>query len=67
MAAVLSPTCHTTKVVVDAADFYHHFVLQEDRDSMPTLEDEVRLVRAYKEDEEVDKQVGGIIPDFGCT
>jgi hypothetical protein len=34
---------------------------------MPTLEEEVKLVRAYKEDEEVEEQVGGIIPDLGCT
>lgn len=49
---------HTTNAVVDAAEFYHHFVQQEDHDSMPALEDEVRLVRGYKEDEEVEVQIG---------
>jgi hypothetical protein len=34
---------------------------------MPTLEEEVKLVREFKEDEEVEHQVGGIIPDLGCT
>jgi hypothetical protein len=34
---------------------------------MHALEAKVKLVREFKEDEEVEHQVGGIILDLGCT
>jgi hypothetical protein len=49
-----------------AAEFYHQFVPPDDKATMPALE-EVRMVWAYKEDEEVEEQVSGIITDLGCT
>jgi hypothetical protein len=42
------------KVAIEASKFYHEFVPQEDRAVMPTLEEEVKLVREFKEDEEVE-------------
>jgi hypothetical protein len=34
---------------------------------MSALEAKVRLVREFKDDEDVEHQVGGLIPDLGCT
>jgi hypothetical protein len=34
---------------------------------MDALEGETRLVRDFKEDDEVEVEVGGIVPDVGCT
>jgi len=34
---------------------------------MPPLEDKMKLIKAYKEDEAMDQEVGDIIPDLGCT
>jgi hypothetical protein len=39
---------------VVVADFYHDFVPEEDQVTMPALEAEVRLVREFKDDEEVE-------------
>jgi hypothetical protein len=34
---------------------------------MQTLEEEVKLIRAYWEDEVMDEKVGEITPDLGCS
>jgi hypothetical protein len=34
---------------------------------MHPLEEYVKIIRAYHGDEDVDKQVGDIVPDLGCT
>jgi hypothetical protein len=34
---------------------------------MTTLEDDVQAVRAHTKDEVVDRQVGNIIHEMGCT
>lgn len=52
-------------IVVGVIDFYHKFVSLDNKATMSSLE-EVRMVQANKEDEEVE-QVGGIIPNLGCT
>jgi hypothetical protein len=55
---------HGSFVVVD---FYHDFLPKEDQATIPALEVEVKLVREFKEDEEVEQYVGGIISYLGCT
>jgi hypothetical protein len=45
-------TC-IAKVAVEVTNFSHRFILEEDHVTMPALEEEFRLVRAYKEYEEV--------------
>lgn len=52
---------------MDAADHYEHLVLEEDNAAMLALEAKVRLARKFKEDVEVDFQVGGLIPELGCS
>jgi hypothetical protein len=49
------------------AYFYEDFFLVEDKATMSTLEAEVHLIREFKDDELVELQVGGLIPDLGCT
>jgi hypothetical protein len=56
---------HVANIVVGVIDFYHKFVSLDNKATMSSLE-EVRMVQANKEDEEVE-QVGGIIPNLGCT
>jgi hypothetical protein len=56
-----------SKVVIAVAEFYEEFVPEEDKATMSALEAEVRLVREFKDDGEVEYQVGGLIPDLGCT
>jgi hypothetical protein len=34
---------------------------------MDSIEEDVRIVHVYREDAEVDEEVGGIVPDLGCT
>jgi hypothetical protein len=41
------------KEAIEVAKFYHEFIIQEDRVVIPFLEAEVKLVREFKEDEEV--------------
>lgn len=54
------------KAVVNAIEHYEHFVPVEDKAAMLALEAEVRLVREFKENNEVE-QVGGLILELGCT
>lgn len=63
----LVSSSHGAKAGIARTDFYWDFVPQEDHATMPTLEVEVKMVREFKDDEEVEYQVGGIIPDLGCT
>lgn len=64
-----SPTSQmcTMKDAIEAMDFHHQFVSQEDCDTMPSLEEEVIMVRAYKEVEEVEEQASENIIYLGCT
>jgi len=56
------------KVDVVITKFYHDFVgPEDDQATMATLESKVKLVKEFKDDEEVEQQVGGIISDLGCT
>jgi hypothetical protein len=50
-----------------AADFYQDFVLEEDKATMLALEAKVRLIQEFKDGEDVEHQVGGLILDLGCT
>jgi hypothetical protein len=43
-----------SKEVIDVAEFYHDFFLVEDQVTMSMLESQVKLVREFKEDEEVE-------------
>lgn len=65
----LSPISRSraAKAVIEAAEFYHEFVPKEDQAATHAMESEAKLAREFKEDEEVEHQVGGIIPDLGCT
>jgi hypothetical protein len=58
---------HDAKETIEATKLYHEFVPQQDQATMPTLEAEVKLVKEFEDDEEFEHQVGGIIPDLGCT
>jgi hypothetical protein len=53
----------------DATKFYAYFFPEEDKVTMQGLEEEVFLTREFKDDEEVEFQVWGLIPnlDLGCT
>jgi hypothetical protein len=42
-------------------------VPEEDQATIPSLEVEVRLVHEFKDDEEIEQLVGGLILDLGCT
>jgi hypothetical protein len=57
------PVPRATNIVVEVTDFYHKFVSLDNKATMPALE-EVMMVQANKEDEEVE-QVGGIIRNLG--
>jgi hypothetical protein len=46
---------------------YEESVPEEDKAKMAELEEEVRQIRQFQEDEEVEAQLGGFIPDLGCT
>jgi hypothetical protein len=58
---------HAARETIDIVGYYETHVPQEDKVSMSALEDEVLLVHEFKEDSEVDLQVGWVIPDMGCT
>jgi hypothetical protein len=58
---------HAAKVVVVVVEFYEDFVPEEEKATMSSLEAEVHLIMEFKDDEEVKFQVGGLIPDLGCT
>jgi hypothetical protein len=58
---------HEAKAVVEDTEFYHQFVSPDDKSTMSTLEEEVRMNRTYKENKEVEEQVGDIIPNLGST
>jgi hypothetical protein len=53
--------------VLDAAEHYGHFVPKEDKVVMSTLEAKVCLAHEFKEDVEVNFQVGGVIRELGCS
>lgn len=53
--------------VAQDVDFYHDFMPEEDQATIPALEAEVKLVREFKDDEEIEQHVDGSIPDLGCT
>lgn len=38
---------------------------KEDKATMSVLKAEVRLIRVFKDDEDVEHQVGDLIPDLG--
>ena len=40
-------------VTMEATNFYHKGVLEEDKEMMDVLEEEVKLVREYFKDDEV--------------
>jgi hypothetical protein len=56
-----------TKVTLKAIEYYDTHVPEDDEVAMSALEDEVRLSCEFKEDSEVDFQVGRVISDLGCT
>jgi len=59
---------HVAKpATIEVVDFYQEFVVPEDKVTMSILKEEVRMVWAYKGDEEVEEKMGGIIPYLGCT
>jgi hypothetical protein len=58
---------HATRETIDVVDYYETHVPEDDKVAMSALEDEVLLVCEFKEDSEVDLQVGRVIPDLGCT
>ena len=48
-------------------DYYHVEVAEEDQVTMPALEVEVRLANEFKDNEEIEQQVRGIIPNLVYT
>jgi hypothetical protein len=50
-----------------ASAHYQHSVLSAAKEATSLVEEEVRLAHACREDDEVDEQVGDIVPDLGCT
>jgi hypothetical protein len=55
------------KATIDASKLYEESVPEENKAKMPELEDEARQMRWFKEDEEVEEQLGSFIPNLGCT
>jgi hypothetical protein len=53
-----------TKEVVD---HYKSSISPKVKEYMHPLEEDVNLIRAYKEDEYVDMQVPDIVPNMSCT
>jgi hypothetical protein len=53
--------------MLDAAEHYEHFVPKENKAAMLALEAEVRLTNEFKEDVEVEFEVGGVILELGCS
>jgi hypothetical protein len=65
-------TTHVYKTCVDliveeATTHYHNYVSPSTQETMHPIEGEVKIIRAYQDDEEIDRQVGDIILDLGCT
>jgi hypothetical protein len=54
-------------VVEEATSHYHNFVSPLVQEAMHPIEDEVKTICAYQDDEEVDRHVGDLIPNLGCT
>jgi hypothetical protein len=62
-----SGSLRIVRAVVAAVKFYWEFVLEEDKATMSVLEAEVRMVREFKYDKNVEHQVDGLILDLGYT
>lgn len=58
---------NAAKEVMTTTKFYEDFFPKEDKDTMSGLEAKVCFIREFKDDEEVDFQVDGLIPNLGCT
>jgi len=58
---------HAVKATKGATYFYSNTVPKAAKASMQELEEEVQLVQKFKEVEKVENEVGGLIPDLGCT
>jgi len=56
-----------TLVVKAATTHYQSSVLIVAKESMQSLEEEVKITRAYREDDVVDDEVGEVIPNLGCS
>jgi hypothetical protein len=55
------------KASIDVVEFYDDFVLGEYKAKMQEIEVEVLQMREFQEDTDVEFQVGGFIPNLGCT
>jgi hypothetical protein len=55
------------KATKDATEFYSDTVLDEAKSAMQALEGKLHIVREFKEVDEVEEEVGGLILDMGCT
>ena len=56
-----------SKAAKKADKFNKDFIPATEKLTMQNLEDEVRLVHEFKEDEEVEDQIGDLIQGLGCT
>jgi hypothetical protein len=59
-----------TKVALAAeeeATHYQSFIPHAAKEAMQPLEDKAKPTRAYREDANVDEQLGVIVSDLGCT
>jgi hypothetical protein len=52
---------------IHSFEFYECYVLEVDKARMFELEEEVRKIVKFHEDEDVEAQVGSFIPYLGCT
>jgi hypothetical protein len=55
------------KVAKGAVTSYSNTIPEVAQAAMKELEEEVQLIHEFKEDDEVEKEVGGMVLDLGCT
>ena len=52
---------------MEMVEFYKEYVPEVDKVKMNDLEEEVRLLKEFHDEEEVEAQIGSLIPDMGFS